>query len=198
MEDWLLLTPRDLAALINKITTKAGSTPANIGLTTELVEQLEAKSSGLTTKQEVVETTRDAYKAAQKALETEVKESKVLMRRARQKIEASDASPQDKSEAGMPDSDETTSPLMAPTDLVVIAEGTVNKLKWKKNGNSAGVQYVIEGKIGSADWTLLDVITSTKYAHSGRTLGERAMYRIKARKSNQLSAPSNEAGVNLS
>ncbi len=198
MDDWLSLSPRDLAALIDKITAKAGNNPASIGLTGDLVTQLQAVSIALVTRQNAVDTTGFAYRGAQKELGTQVKASKVLLRRARKKIEASDASEQDRIAAGVPSPNDTPMPLMAPTDLVVTPSGTVNKLKWKKNGNSSGVQYVIEVKIADGNWTLLDVITATKYEHTGRTAGQRVMYRIKARKGRVTSDYSNEAGVYLS
>ena len=198
MDDWLALSPREVAGLMRKLKKKAGTNPASIGLTDDLVTQLETQAGAIETRETAVENTERDYRGAVKARDADVTSGKDLLRRMRKKVEASEATEQDRTEAGLPVSDGVSVPLMPPTDLVVVANGTVHKLKWKKNGNAAGVQYVIEAKIAEGEWTLLDVVTAAKFEHAGRTPGQRAMYRIKARKGGITSASSNEAGVYLS
>ncbi|MEQ1605775.1 MAG: fibronectin type III domain-containing protein [Pyrinomonadaceae bacterium] len=85
----------------------------------------------------------------------------------------------------------------APSDLVVTgtSDGT-NHLKWKRNGNRQGTIFVIEGKFGdAATWTIVDVVTSSNYDHTNQTPGVKAQYRIKAKRGDLESGPSNTAVV---
>ncbi len=95
------------------------------------------------------------------------------------------------------DTNPSPSAPVPPTDLVAhgLDSGT-NMLTWKRNGNKSSVQFVIEAKIGTAtDWTLVDVTTVTKYAHTNQKPGVKAIYRVRARRSTSISNPSNEAVV---
>jgi hypothetical protein len=104
-----------------------------------------------------------------------------------------------KSGAGLPlrDTTRTTTAPIAPTDLVVVADGAgVNRLKWSANGNTSGIQYVVEAKIGAAvDYSTVDVRTSTTLEHGGRVVGQGVDYRVRARRGDALSAPSNVGSV---
>ncbi len=83
-----------------------------------------------------------------------------------------------------------TAPV-TPDDLKVTGTTTgVNTLKWKPNGNGPGTQYCIEAQIGSnLNWTLIDAVTASRYAHKGQTPGVRANYRISARRNGKVSVP---------
>lgn len=86
---------------------------------------------------------------------------------------------------------------IAPRDLVAVPDGSgVNTLKWNANGNSSGIQYVVEAKVGSAaDFSTVDVVTSTTYRHAGRVVGQAVDYRVRARRGENISAPSNIGSV---
>ncbi len=110
---------------------------------------------------------------------------------------------------GLPDSlraalnitikDKIPSPLVPhqPEDLK--AEGSpagVNYLDWKKGDNKSGMVYVIESRSkDEADFRLVDMVTATRYQHKGQTPGKFMIYRIRARKGDNYSIPSNEASV---
>ncbi len=102
-------------------------------------------------------------------------------------------------ELGLSVSDGPSAPTQpnAPVDLVVTgtSEGT-NHLKWKRNGNRQGTLFVIEGKIGDATtWSIVGVVTSSSYDHTNQTPGVKAQYRIKAKRGDLESGPSNTGVV---
>lgn len=87
--------------------------------------------------------------------------------------------------------------IMVPSDLLV--NGTsdgINHLKWNRNGNRYGTAFIIEAKIGdSSTWTIIDVVTVTKYDHKNQTPGVKIQYRVRAKRSEMESTPSNTATV---
>jgi hypothetical protein len=104
-------------------------------------------------------------------------------------------------QAGIPvrDTTRTVSAPISPVDLVVTADGAgTNRLKWSANGNTSGIQYVVEGKIGvAADYSTVDVVSGTTYNHLARVVGQAVNYRVRARRGTVLSEPSNVAGVHV-
>lgn len=97
------------------------------------------------------------------------------------------------------DTTRTTSAPIAPRDLVATADGAgTNTLKWNSNGNTSGIQYLIQGKVGPAlEFATVDVVTSTTYRHTARVVGQPVLYRVIARRGENVSAPSNSAGVHV-
>jgi len=79
------------------------------------------------------------------------------------------------------------------------AEGSpqgVNYLNWDKGDNKQGMLYVIEARTADqAEFTLVDMVTATKYQHKNQTPGKFMLYRVKARKGDDYSIPSNEVSV---
>jgi len=84
-----------------------------------------------------------------------------------------------------------------PQDLK--ADGSpqrVNYLNWDKGENKPGMLYVIEARTADqAEFTMVDMVTATKYEHENQTPGKFMIYRVKARKGDEYSIPSNEASV---
>jgi hypothetical protein len=101
--------------------------------------------------------------------------------------------------AGIPirDTVRTFSNPITPSDLVATAAASgTNALKWADAGNATGIQYVVEGKIGTAaDFSTVDVVTARTYRHTGRTAGQKVEYRVRARRGAAMSDPSNVAVV---
>jgi hypothetical protein len=108
-------------------------------------------------------------------------------------------SDESKTVAGLPIRDlvRTISAPVAPVDLVAVEmSGGAHELAWLSNGNAPGVQYVVEAKTGLAgDFSLVDVVTTTTFRRSGQTPGVRVDYRVRARRRDQNSEPSNVASV---
>jgi hypothetical protein len=101
--------------------------------------------------------------------------------------------------AGIPirDTVRTFSNPVTPSGLVATADAAgTNSLKWSGAGNSTGIQFVVEAKIGAApEFSTVDVVTATTYRHTGRTPGQQVVYRVRARRGSALSDPSNVATV---
>jgi hypothetical protein len=105
----------------------------------------------------------------------------------------------DRVAAGIPirDTTRTFSAPVTPSGLVATADAAgTNLLKWSGAGNSTGIQFVVEAKVGSAlEFSTVDVVTATTYRHTGRTPGQQVVYRVRARRGSALSDPSNVATV---
>lgn len=88
-------------------------------------------------------------------------------------------------------------PVYDPTNLSALGcSNGVNQLKWNKNGNLAGVTYVIEAAYdGSTDFEIVDLSTSTKFEHFDQTPGREVVYRVFARRRNIRSGYSNTAVI---
>lgn len=82
-----------------------------------------------------------------------------------------------------------------PTDLTVIGfYNGINRLTWKRNGNTQNTPFIIEHRFNETEaWQYLDVITATKYEHIGQTPGVKIYYRIIAKRSKTKSGHSNIA-----
>lgn len=91
----------------------------------------------------------------------------------------------------------TSSTPTQPLDLVATGSSDgINRLKWSRNGNRQGVMFVIEAKTGEAgEWTIVDVVTNSKFDHKNQTPGARVQYRVKAKRGTIVSSASNIAIV---
>lgn len=88
-------------------------------------------------------------------------------------------------------------PVYDPTNLSALGcSNGVNELKWNKNGNFAGVTYVIEAAYdGTTDFEIIDLSTTTKFEHFDQTPGREVVYRVFARRRNIRSGYSNTAVI---
>ncbi len=102
-------------------------------------------------------------------------------------------------DAGLPIRDmvRSSNTPVVPAALVATpgADGT-NNLVWNGGANTSGIKYVVERRKGAtADFELVDVVTATKYAHKNQKPGEAQTYRVRARRGDVTSGPSNTANV---
>lgn len=84
-----------------------------------------------------------------------------------------------------------------PTSLVATpyADGT-NDLRWKHNGNTQGVVYVVQAQTGgNGAWDQAGVSTASRFVHANVTPGVPMRYRVTAQRGSHNSGVSNEAGV---
>jgi len=91
----------------------------------------------------------------------------------------------------------THTPPVVPAALTVSGQtdGT-NTLAWNTMGNKQGTMYLVEYQnTANGGWTLLDTTTRAKYAATGFIPGQRTSYRVRAKRSEQTSAYSNEAVI---
>jgi len=104
--------------------------------------------------------------------------------------------------AGIPirDTVRTVNSPVTPRDLVARAtpDGGV-ELKFNGNGNTSGAQFRIEVKrAGAAVWELAEVATTTRVMLKDFTPGQRADFRVLAKRGGQLSEASNVASIYVS
>ena len=65
-----------------------------------------------------------------------------------------------------------------------------NLLRWNRNGNSSGTQFIIEAKIGdSGAWNLVWVSSTVRFTHENQIPGQKISYRVTAIRNGQASAP---------
>lgn len=86
---------------------------------------------------------------------------------------------------------------VAPTDLFVEGRSNgINYLRFKRNGNKSGVNFIIEAKIGAAaQFGFVTVTKKTRFEHKNQAPGVRAVYRVKAVHGDLQSTFSNDAIV---
>lgn len=85
----------------------------------------------------------------------------------------------------------STAPPATPTNLQALADmhGQI-ELRFSKNGNKQGTQFIIETRdSATADWALIGVTTKSKYTFSA-PVGEYIAMRVTASRGDQLSVPS--------
>ena len=100
----------------------------------------------------------------------------------------------------VPDKKRGNVPLYAPSGLIVegSSNGT-NRLRWERNGNIPGTQFILEAKIGdNKEFVFVGVATRTTFEHTNQKPGTPTVYRVRASRSSQLSGFSNEAIIYFS
>lgn len=87
--------------------------------------------------------------------------------------------------------------VTTPSDLVVTGTSDgINHLKWNRGNNRQGTNFIIEAKLGNAEtWSIVDVVTNSKFEHINQTPGMKAQYRVKAKRGEITSGYSNVAVV---
>jgi titin len=89
----------------------------------------------------------------------------------------------------------TTEPVPAPTGLIAAMEGMNINLSWQPVD---GVDtYIVEKSIGGETWETIATVTSTTYTDTVEDGDIQYLYRVRADAGNQVSDPSNVAGVAL-
>ncbi len=200
MPDYIPKQDRAALAFYTTLLAALAATPAQYGLVAADVTPLSTKRTTFSSALDDADSAKVAASTAVAAKDTALDdvESSVRALVARIQVDpaVSDAS---RSAAGIPirDTVRTTSAPIAPRDLVASADAAgVNRLSWNSNGNSVGVQYVVEAKVSTAaEFTIVDVVTATTFHHGGRTAGVPVLYRVRARRGTQTSEPSNVSGV---
>lgn len=199
-QDFLPANDADYATWVANFNTVANVNLVALGL---VIADLTPSVTNLTTLNTTIATfitAQAAAKAATQGKATARKNSEVIVRTLSKRIQANPAVTNAlKGQLGLPIRDTPSGPVppMTPIDLFVNGSDTgINSLSWKGNGNKQGVTYIIEAKIGTATgYLMVDTTTKTKYQHTGQTPGVRAQYRVRAKRADLSSAPSNEAVV---
>ena len=89
----------------------------------------------------------------------------------------------------------TTEPVPAPKGLIATMDGNNINLSWQA---VEGVNtYIVEKSIGSETWETIATVTTTTYTDTVEDADIEYLYRVRADDGNQVSGPSNVAGVAL-
>lgn len=89
----------------------------------------------------------------------------------------------------------TTEPVPAPTGLIAAMEGMSINLFWQPVDGAD--TYIVEKSIGGETWETIATVSTTTYADAIEDADIEYLYRVRADAGNQVSDPSNVAGVAL-
>jgi hypothetical protein len=198
--DYIPKPDREAQARMSSILVAMAAAPADYGLTAVEVSALQSKLDDFSAALDAADAAKSAAQIAVSAKDNARATLEAAFRPAVQRIQVNPAvTDASRTTAGIPvrDTVRTVSSPVVPVDLVATGDASgFNSLKWKSGGNAGGVQYVVEGKAGSApDFSLVDVTSATTFKHTGVTVGQQIQYRIKARRGAAISTPSNVATV---
>jgi hypothetical protein len=198
--DWFPKPDGDAVGKANQVVGAIEATPASYGLAATDATRLRGKVAAFNTALIAVDTANAALATAvanknnaRLALEDDLRPTVRIIQ------ERPATTDQARVTAGIPVRDTTrtfTAPV-APVNLVANASADGrNSLKWNSTANAPGVLHVVEVKRGAApDFVLLDVVSASSYADPNGVPGQHTEYRVKARRSDVTSAPSNVAAV---
>lgn len=189
----------DYALWLANFRTVAGSNEAALGLTGYDLSALGQTQTDINTAIAADVAERANAKAVTRAKQAALKSSETLLRMYAKKIQADpNVPPALIKQLGLtPRQPATHTAPVVPAALTVSgqSDGT-NTLSWKKMGNKQNTTYLIEYQDNSnGGWTLLDTTTRARYAATGFVPGQRTSYRVRAKRSKQTSAYSNEAVI---
>jgi hypothetical protein len=201
MADWIPKPNIDASAKFAVTVPALVANPTDYGLIAGDVDELAALRTAfddgiadVTAAKSALAAAVGVQDAARAALELQLRP---LVKRAQESPATSDAS---RTAAGIPIRDTTRSvnAPVAPAVLVAVADGATGaRLSWNSNGNTPGVDYVVEKLVNNAGgWVLVDILRRTSLAVAGLGAGVRVDFRVSARRGAVTSASSNLATLN--
>ncbi len=201
MADWIKKPDGEFAGQMGVTVPALVATPEDFGLVAADVATLgalrtafEDKLAALAVAKAAVATATAEKDAARGALEA-------TLRPLVQRAQASPVTTDDNRRlAGIPvrDNVRTSSAPIPPSQLVAAAEGSSGALiSWNSNGNASGILYVLEKRVNNVgEWLLVNVLAPTKFRITGLAPGVRVDFRVRARRGQVDSEPSNVATIN--
>ena len=170
------------------------------GVSQTLFDDLDAKVIDLVAKMTANDVAHDDAQAARAAKDTAMVVMIKILRIVAQIIQNyPEITPELLEAAGLHEHDKIPTPIVLYVPDSLTAEGDDkgdNRLRWKAGENKPHIMYAVEAKIDpSPDFVMIDVVTKTNYVHKGQTPGVRVSYRVRAKKNEAVSAPSNVATV---
>lgn len=91
-----------------------------------------------------------------------------------------------------------SAPVTEPSTVCASGQSNgTNLVTWNRNGNSRSTIFILEAKIGNGQYTVIDVLTRTRFEHKGQIPGQQICYRVRAKRGDVISGPSNVAVVYL-
>ena len=84
-----------------------------------------------------------------------------------------------------------SAPVVPVSKLVVVGMETgINKLKWKRNGNSSQTMFIVEFRAeGEEKWEFAGAVSKTNFIHAGQIPGRRVWYRVTSTRASKSSVP---------
>ena len=191
--------PSQYTLWLANFNTVAGANAATLGLSQADMTALTNSASNVNTTIASAVATEAIAKAAVKTKQTALNTSGNLLRSYVKRLQANpNMTDALRKQMGLPVRQPATHTLpVVPAALTVSgqSDGT-NTLAWNTMGNKQGTVYQVEYQTTSnGGWTLLDTTTRAKYAATGFVPGQRTSYRVRAKRSEQTSAYSNEAVI---
>jgi hypothetical protein len=199
--DWIEKSDSGFQGQVAQVVPALVSDPAAVGLVADDVSGLAALRADFNTK-------LAAALAAKAALANAVAEKDAsratlqnTLRGLAKRIQADPTVTDDARRAAgipVPDRVRSTNAPITPSQLVAVEDGSSAALvSWNSNGNTSGIRYVVEKRVGNAgEWSLVDVVSATKKHVVGLTPGIRVDFRVKARRGAVDSDPSSVSSVN--
>jgi hypothetical protein len=200
MADWIKKSDVEFQAQMAVTVPALVANPVDYGLVAGDVSTLAAKRTAFNN-------ALAASDMAKAALTTAVAEKDAaraaLQEAVRAVVKVAQASPAvtdaNRTVAGIPvvDKVRTSSVPVVPAALVATLDGAnAAALSWQSNGNASGISYVIEQRVGATgDWALSDVVSATRKRVVGLVAGASVYFRVRARRGEMTSDPSNVVSV---
>jgi hypothetical protein len=177
--------------------TVATANASTLGIKTTDVAALDAAKTGFSSALTNVTTTKTAYLGATATKRASRTSAEATYRKYAKQFLANPAlTPALLSSLGFSVTPAPSVPATPPTDLAATGfSNGVNKLVWKRAGNPQSTVFVIEAKTGTGSWAQVGATSKVKFSHNGQTPGVQVIYRVRAQRGNETSAPSNTAIV---
>jgi hypothetical protein len=85
----------------------------------------------------------------------------------------------------------SSAPVVPVSKLGVVGiETGINKLSWKRNGNSSQTMFIVEFRVaGEEKWEFAGAVSKTNFIHDGQIPGQRVWYRVTSTRASKSSVP---------
>jgi hypothetical protein len=84
-----------------------------------------------------------------------------------------------------------SAPVVPVSGLTVVGiETGINKLKWKRSGNSSQTTFIVEFRVsGEEKWEFAGAVSKTNFIHNGQIPGRLVWYRVTSTRASKSSVP---------
>lgn len=184
----------ELNTALNNFNTVCAANAATLALSPADLTAIAAASTGFNTTLNAATTAKAAAKNSVEAKDLQKKSSKATVSKYAKLFRANAAVPDNLLDSLMLPHHKTPgtkTPPAQPLDLTGSADGNgLVSLKWKRNGNISGTQFLVETRTDPAgDWTISGSTTQTKFQYQA-VPGSYIAFRVTATRRDLLSPPS--------
>lgn len=189
-QDYIPGSDAELRVWLENFVSKCEAYEAELGLDAETLAQITDASADFSTKFYSVNELKETLRGAVAGKDSSRTQAVALIRSLAKQFKAKpNLEPRILKSLNITGSG-SVGPVRVITELTVSGNDYgVNTLKWNRNDNSYGTQFIIESSPdGTTFWELVDVVTRTDYKHRNQVPGERKFYRIRSKRAGQTSA----------